>query len=431
MSLRIDVPNKFYTASSPVTGNVTLIGTEDVGVGSISITFSGRCKSKIVVSRGNNGSSTYRGRVTLFTYTQTLFRGPHTLHPSEHSWAFSFRFPERCEEVVRSGDWFQSDPRYCDDVNQPLPSTYHLLERGWQRRQSGFVSYQLEATLSTDGTRIFSSWQNSTTKELKFVKVRVEAAPDPRMIVMRRAFVCQSMHLMPGYEQRSLTFKEKLASLRSKNVPTATFELVLEMPQVVVCNQALPLYLSVEHGLTNPTLSTTPSVSLKGIKVSLQANGSVRCMNEGLSTILGDYDREESWDEDITIATLDLTGRPTPINERIDLRNVMDLKAQSRPGLYGYTVQPTFSTFNLRLQYSLRVKITVECAQKTFRRELVSQPLEVLAGEWVGHLAENASAALDVQHAPAYGLSELLPPYAKDPELLTPSPGKAPSTSLT
>ena len=203
------------------------------------------------------------------------------------------------------------------------------------------------------------------------------------------------------------------------------------MPKVVVCHQALPLYLSVEHKLASPDISTTPLVVLKGIKVSLQANGSVRCMNDGVSTIFGDFDREESWDEDITIATLDLKDRPTPINERIDLRNLMDLRAQSRPGLYGYTVQPSFSTFNIQLHYWLRVKITVECAQKTFKNEFMSRPLEVLAGEWVGSLEESSSGAVDVQHAPPYASSEPLPPYAKDPELWTPSAGKAPSTSFT
>ena len=443
MSLRIDVPNTCYIASSTVTGTVTLTGTEDIGVGSISITFSGRCKSKIVISRRKHGGSyngsgsyngggsysrsTYRGRVNLFTHTQKLFKGPHTLHPKEHSWPFTFKFPARCE--ARTGDRFQPHPRFCDDVNQPLPSTYNLPESGWQERHSGYVSYQLQATLVKDGTKFFTPALTLTTKTLRFINPRAEAEPDLRMGVLKKQVVCRSMHLLPGCEQRGLTFKEKLASMRSKNVPTAGFKLVLEMPKVVVCQQALPLYLGVEHELEKCSPSTPPTVFLKSAEVFLQANGSVQCIN-----------KEISWVEQSVISALHLKDRPIPISELIDLRHHMNLKTCWRSGPYNAfsVLEPSFATFNLELHYWLRVKVTVECARKKFKHEFVSRQLELLAEDWIGNFRQQpspeqvAAAAADPQHTLEYneaGPSEPLPPYAKNPELWTPSAGKPPPTT--
>lgn len=307
MSLRIDIPSRKYSANDLVTGTVTLIGTEDIGVSRISITFSGRCKTKIVISRGNNSSSTYRARVPLFTFTKVLFTGPNTLHPNEHSWPFTFRFPDRCQ--VRGGDIFRAPEglrqRFNNAPQQELPQSYNLFERGFHARKSGYVNYQLEATLIRDGSKIFASSSSSTTKYLPLIKPRKVAEPSPQMFETGKPFECHSLRLIPGNEERSLTLKEKLSSLSTKNVPNAKFKLVLRMPKVGVLGQALPLYLNVVHDLSSSSAPKPPTIYLKNASVILRQNGSLRCVDNDLFSS-GRGERIETWDDDIVVSSVNL-----------------------------------------------------------------------------------------------------------------------------
>lgn len=439
MSLRIDIPDQSYTVNSTVTGAVILTGTGDVDVGHISIAFSGQCKSKIVVSRGNNGSSTYRGRVHLFRSTQKLFSGPHTLHSNEHSWPFTFRFPATCGNS--QGDKFQPVRQnmyqlfsgyFNDDVNQPLPSTYVLADRGFHTRKSGYVSYQLEAILYKHSSGPFSSPQSSTVKKLLYIRPRDEAHPSPQIYTFQEPFVCQSMHLLPEYETRNLTLKERFLSLRSEK-PSASFKITLDMPTVGVCGQALPMYLSAEHDLEKSTSPDLPTLLLKSVKVHLQACAAVRCANDGFSSLFSEGDREECWDEEISIGALETKEHPLPISERMYLGTIMNLKLGKNSGFS--RLDPSFSTFNLELHYKLRVKVTFECGRKGFKADFVSRTFKLLAGEWIGELRnDTASSQAAVHDAPAYddaGSSEKLPPYARNPELWTLGPGKFPPTSFT
>jgi len=430
MSLRIDVPSRKYTANAPVSGTVTLVGEEDVGVARISITFSGRCKSKIVDSQGNS-ETTYRTRVPLFTYTVGLFKGPYTLHPNEHSWPFSFRFPAQCE--TRGGNGFREQQpqssfgglslarRFNNDPHQELPRSIMPFENGWNTRRSGYVSYQLEAILVRDGTKVFASHTTSTTKLLHLGKPRKEAEPSPQMLRLLRPLARYSMHLLPGYEERSLTFKERLSSMRSKNVPCANFSVVLQLPKVGVLGQTLPLLLNIEHDPEKSNCLAPPTIFLKSVSVRLQTNSSVRCMKDSpwqsrTSEIT------EDWDEEVVIAVLH-KATPMPIPDHtalpIDLRDQMFLTLRESSAFPGLV--PSYSTFNLAVQYWLRVRVSVECGQKSFKPEFLSRNFELLASEWVGH-HENVPVSSVERDGSA---SDPPPPYARDPELCNPSGVKA------
>ena len=297
------------------------------------------------------------------------------------------------------------------------------MERGWNQRKSGYVSYQLEATLVRDGTKIFASHSTSTTRPLQLIKPRKTAEPGAQMFGQSKPYTCQSLHLLPGYEERSLTFKERLSSMRSKNVPVAAFDVKLQMPKVAVLGQALPLFLSIEHKVEKSTAPASPTVYLKSISVTLQSNGSIRCINDDIFN-LSNTDRQEGWDDDMTIASADLKDTPTPIPANatpLDLRELMDLQLRESQGLSQGLV-PSFSTFNLEIHYWLRVKVAFECAQKSFKTEFFSGNFVLLAGEWVGAEMSNG-VSTEFAAAPTYheGGTEPLPPYARNPELWNPS----------
>ena len=87
MSLQIAIndPQRYYTANFPISVTAHFTGTSDVDVGQILIAFSGRCKSKLIISRGagkDQRHDYYRGRVSLFHYETIPFTGPHILYPN-------------------------------------------------------------------------------------------------------------------------------------------------------------------------------------------------------------------------------------------------------------------------------------------------------------------------------------------------------------
>lgn len=374
MALRIDLHDHEtpYIAGYTVNGTVRLTGTSDIDVGRITIAFFGRCKSKIVVSRGQAGTDYYRGRVLLFRFEKVLFEGPRTLHPNQHSWDFTFRFPTRCQS--QTGDRFQRSAAFDADPDQPLPASFALFERGWTQRISGYVSYELEARLVKHNPKLFTPRSSVTLKRLTLLSTRDVADPNPQLFSQQQSFDCRSLHLLPGNEDRSLTFKEKLHSTfrSSTNLPLARFQLDVEMPQVGVLGQALPIFLGIDHDIEHSTAKAPPAVYLRHVRVTVEARGAIRCINEQLLSLSHD-DRVGSWDDTLTLAQDFGTGSSSvAVTERMDLRELMRLNLDHQE------LTPSFSTFNHSVLHMLRVKVVVECAQKTFKAEWGSRRLDIL-----------------------------------------------------
>ncbi|KAG6994075.1 hypothetical protein G7Y79_00047g083010 [Physcia stellaris] len=328
MSLQITIhnPQRYYTANSPISGTVHLVGKSDIDVSQILIAFSGRCKSKLVISRGTGKDKKrdyYRGRVPIFHYETILFTGPRTLHPNQHSWDFSFRFPPRCHS--RGGDQFHGPSyNFNDDPHQALPPSYDLPRQGLSKEVSGYVSYEIEARLVKDGSKFFGSGGSETVERLLVKGQRDVAEPDPQPYTLAKAIECKSMHLLPGYEDRSLTLIEKLHSVRSKNLPAAFFQIDLRIPRVAVMGWGLPMFLTLDHDLERSANKNPPTVYLKQVKVSLETLGTIRCLNDGALRSKTE-DKVEAYEQRIIIGEFNSAKNPQPITERIDLRKLMNL----------------------------------------------------------------------------------------------------------
>ena len=372
MSLQIIIHDSqaHYTANSPIRGTVHLTGSSDVDVGQILIIFSGRCESKIEISRGTGKDSktnTYRGLVPLFHYETVLFTGPRTLHPNQHAWDFFFKFPPACHS--HGGDEFKG-PIYSfnDDPHQALPPSFHLPGSEMSRRVSGLVSYELEAQLVADRSRSSAS-RGSETVERLFVKShRVVAEPDPEPYTLSQTISCKSMHLLPGYEDRNLTLRERLQSMRPKSVPTANFRLELRLPKACVMEWGLPIFLEVNHN--HSTQEAPPVVHLKRVKVTIETLGTVRCLRSRHITP-DNNQKVEDFERPSIIREYEGLNNPMPITERIDLHKLLNLYLDPE------FLSPGFSTFNIEIRHSLKVKVVVECARKTFQTEWRDRDLQI------------------------------------------------------
>ena len=92
-----------------------------------------------------------------------------------------------------------------------------------------------------------------------------------------------------------------------------------------------------------------------------------------------------------------------PLTEYVDLQKLMRVKVP-------WHHKPTFSTFNIRRTYRLAVKLSVDCAQKTFKAHFASYKFDLLAADYAS--PSLGSQELETVPAPAYAdLSGRLPTY--------------------
>ncbi|KAL9072079.1 MAG: hypothetical protein Q9161_003854 [Pseudevernia consocians] len=400
MSIRINIPSLKCRAGATVSGTVSLHGDVDIDVEIITISLVGRCKTKVVRSNGQNSSTTYRGRAPLLEYRQVLFKGPNKMKTNGHSWPFSFTFPTRC--VARGADPFKQRHGLFDiNPQQSLPPSFANENHTFGWRGECFVKYELEASLLGNRTKIFSPGDLKTEKPLDFTTTRDIETVKPDFIEKGHKIACYSLRLQPGHEDGPLTFKEKLQSMRTSKLPVAMFKLQMLLPKVGILTHALPLILKIEHDIEASTTQSPPIVTLRKCTVELQANTYIQCIRD---EIFREGDEQRDWRDEFHIASVDYSAdmeKAPPVTEYMDLQRLMRIKVP-------WHHKPTFSTFNIRRTYRLAVKLSVDCAQKTFKAEFASYRFDLLAADYASPMATQEQEAA----APAYGdLSGQLPTY--------------------
>ncbi len=268
---------------------------------------------------------------------------------------------------------------------------------GWSAE--GFIRYELEASLKAS-TKISSPGDLSSTQKLDFVTFRSIQSPDPQPMVKTQTVACYSMRLRQGDEGLPLTFKEKFKSMRTSNLPVAMFKIHMELPRVGVAGQPLPTFLKLDHDTERSTAPVVPVVLLKKCSLNLQVCTFIQCMRNDMSN---KSDEHHYWDTEPQIAFVDFTDKmetAPALSKHFDLRDIMRVRVPPYQ-------RPTFSTFNIRRTYRLRLKLSVVCAQKTFKAEFLSDDFVLLAKDYMPNAEGNpetssSNAALDVQIAPIY-----------------------------
>ena len=242
MSTRINIKNTRCQVGSTIVGTVSLEGDRDIDLVSVTISLVGRCKTKATFSSGQSRVS-HRGRAAIIQEMQTIFRGPHTLHPG-HEWPFAFDLPTHC--TARSQDSFQGKGGFNLDPFQDLSPSFQSdnLTIGWT--QECFMSYELEANCTREKT---FAQDLSDTRRLDIHTTRDIERSETNMKSTSRVIACYSPALQPGRENTPLSVKDKLKGLFITSMPVARFQLKMMYPSVGVQNRPLPLFLEVEHDI--------------------------------------------------------------------------------------------------------------------------------------------------------------------------------------
>ena len=236
------------------------------------------------------------------------------------------------------------------------------------------------------------------TRDLDFTTSRNTDNPKPQLTTKTWPIIRSSLHLEPGREYEKLSFKDKMTLMRTSKLPTAKFTIKMLLLSLGVVNKTLLIILSINHDIEGSSAPAPPMVLLKKCSVYIKSYTHIRAIRNEM--FVGDIERK--WDESQDIANCDFSAqmaKAPPITERMDLRQIMKIAVSSST--------PSFSTFNICRYYKLGVRLTVECAQKTFKTDFRTSNFLLLAASYTpsdeaGAPGASTSNEVEDEVAPVY-----------------------------
>ncbi|KAF5639072.1 hypothetical protein F52700_4241 [Fusarium sp. NRRL 52700] len=359
---------------------------------SVTISLSGRTKSKIVVHRASTNNTTdYRGRFNLIpesVCSQKIFQGPLHIESGgdEQTWPFAITLPKHIDpKYLQCG---RQDQSYLplSATDHVLPSTYTLRSLG---ETEGFIEYFVKATL-----RVTAKGHITMTEAVLPFNV-INLSPDPPIADFglkssRSRQTMSSYRLVPGMEDVKLSFSQRMKqSFSTSSVPEFVFNLLVDVPTVIQLENPTPIPFKLrvvpDSNATSEVLKEIPQkVRLSSVSIRIVSSTEVIC--EGTLFSQTNEKREEidlnvesairRIQSDIYIPCTD-EGPPLDVGEMIDLR-----LEQLRPGSSHRPsslakLNPTFTTYNIRHSHRLTWKVMGEIAGERFSA-LGAVPVNIL-----------------------------------------------------
>ena len=341
-------PLHIVTSGQIISGKVTFANKQDHPAGIVTVSLVGKTKTTF-----NKGRSVYYGSATLFNLSETLHDG--TLPPKDYEWPFEFTFPE-----VTAGEkkkWLDTPP-YQVAEGHALPPSMMFDSKDFERDSGkGAIVYMLEAKFSKSSkSSIFSSAERAEVA-LYYIPYRKLETPAPKVgLVGKESITCSSKLLGPAGEKPKGLFKRL-------KVPCSVFEVAITAPQTIYVGAPIPITLLLTHDLQKSTAPQAPTVKLTSCVVSL-----IRTMHAAGKAVFEDDGQFSIMEILLKKEKLDI-----PLSESQNLSELLSLpNFETKHGM-------SFSTYNIAQTFKFMVKLTLECADKTFWTELRSRNILILS----------------------------------------------------
>ncbi|KAG8673850.1 hypothetical protein FPOAC2_07321 [Fusarium poae] len=334
----------------------------------------------MVVRRGNNNSSTYRGRFNLIPrtgYSPTIFKGPLHIRGDgdEAVWPFAITLPKHVDPASYSGADQKESYLPLQKRDYDLPSTYTLRTSG---STEGFVEYFLTATLSLTG----QGHHDMPTSTLPFQVLTLREDPPIADFELRRSSnhkTVSSYRLIPGMEETKLSFSQKMKqSFNTSSVPDFHFNLVVDIPTVLQLDNPMPIPFKLQavpdwqH--TSEVIRDVPQkIKLNWLDLSITEITEIKC--EG--TFSPHTKQKDSTTSLCVMNSINALGTslcipfneepPLDVGELINLRLGRSTAGFSRQANSGRnTFTPSFTTFNIRHWHRLHWELRGDIAGERF-----------------------------------------------------------------
>jgi Arrestin (or S-antigen), N-terminal domain len=404
-SLEIQLENSplVFMAGDKVKGKVILHATDDVAVGSVSIIFSGRGKTKLTRRHGNH-RVVYRGRAPLFIHKKRLYEGHYKMKADRYVWDFEFTFPSH------------SDPTICEDSfgacgvwrktyeKHMLPPTFKYYDNF--SKNQGMVEYKLEALLLRPNHGLLSSKLESS-RELVYQPTRTQVEPDRSLRIQENMFKLRTLMLLP--DKAPLTFKEKMHSFfKPDNLPTVNFIVQMGYPTVTYPGRPVHFRLAVVSMNSSEEVTELPAVILNGITIRIKTGYFFRaaCMTGFREGALESeaYFINRPNNLQVELPRVQVPGkshaetRPQRVTSFPETH--LDVATLHNGAFVTPRVDPTFSTINVAVTHRIKIKMTMTCVDKKFTYECIDNLL-VLPSH-VNRSSLEAVAREEVEPLPLY-----------------------------
>ncbi|KAK5453460.1 hypothetical protein LTS15_006645 [Exophiala xenobiotica] len=385
LAFDFDHPRAQYSPGDVISGHVVLNTAADVAIGTVTVSFWGRSKSRIIQQHGQSASY-HRGRTRFFHLEKLLYEGQYTHKPGSFSWPFEFVVPDRADPVcIGSGEKWKPKEHYrsnVDDQRNELdlslpPSMFHS-RTNISRKVECFIEYVLEATLAEPHSMHKFQFLGPKTKTSTYpVIFHPLSTPEPiqnyDLVTQDRLFTISTLKLLPEHAGTSLGIRDRARSFFHKDtVPRFSFSLIVQAPNVIQLfhPKPLPFLITIQPDLgpENTTIDTStslPEVVLRSIKIELKPE--IRCRAPGTYADTKTYG--------IPILSTKQLTRPLSFTKglseesTLDLGSLYDLRvgnAKLGPRIEN-PLCPNFTSYNVTREYYLTWELEIECAERTER----------------------------------------------------------------
>ncbi|KAB8345978.1 hypothetical protein FH972_023030 [Carpinus fangiana] len=375
--LELDDPVRAFAAGDSITGRVILV-FHDPGsdpVRDIQVTLTGRTKCKIQKQQGEH-RHTYRSRASLVHLTQGLNDGFAATERGT-AWPFSVVLPKTPQVLDlpdgrRLGgpgsywDTFETANGFPGTRDHPVPPTYSGTYQGFATKIDSYIEYRLSATAVISGQQLLQ--RENIAEELPVRVAPIAPPADELASLQSRACTFNAQHrlkslrLLPENRERDLTVKEKAKqTFKVSSLPTFSYQVHVSTVANICVGDPLRITLHMEPlNSTGPKatiLPETPPVTLKIVSVSVRAHHTCRTNRIWSS---GTY----SHDKDVSFwqGTFDTDFNPDLNYDKVVVADAIPI-----------TVPPTFATYNIRVHYSVTIKVKTMCAseEQTSKRDML------------------------------------------------------------
>ncbi|KAK2810230.1 hypothetical protein FQN50_003200 [Emmonsiellopsis sp. PD_5] len=262
-------PPKVCTPGSVIQGKVILQSAIDEAVESVTVQLSGVSKSKFREDGNYSKSGAFN---VLFSYTERLFEGPYTLSAAQkHEWPFLFVFPSKPVHLVMPRIPARFEWPYTRD--SPLPPSFVYSYDGFEGEMECSVRYTLEARLTRPDTAFSFARDRKACRAFRFAPPRSQPSPTPSFTTRGHVWHVASYKLLPEYQSRELTAREKMRSIVGGlgKIPTAKFQITIKLPNLAIQGQKIPIIMGATLLPASSTIPPTVAPEVKVHSLSLSA----------------------------------------------------------------------------------------------------------------------------------------------------------------
>lgn len=397
-------PNWRFAAGDTIIGTVVRRSPIVAAGATVTITLFGRVKTKISVKRSNGQSSHtehYRGRWSLVgnETRQVLHTGPLHLANGQGngnnndclSWPFEITIPTQPPPALARTD-AQSFLPLGNIADHPLPGSFYSERRSFGKSSEGFVEYYLESEL-----RYSFGNKHETNQAITLLSLEHCFTGMPSLAVRISTFrrTVQTQRLLPGMEHAKLTFKQKTQKLfKTSKVPSFVYSIELHSPSAITLAGPSPIPLMVQFSSNDVVVDNSsipdikPDIRLNWVQMTIKSTTTVAAPGKFIAS--NTHSDSHSCDYPLglqaAISRLEkpIVFRSTQDTNGVDIGAVLQLVLHPN-GLYAGnrrlssvpTISPSFVTYNIKHEHTLKWELSLTVAEETQEMK-ATVPIKIL-----------------------------------------------------